>query len=151
MRSPHHFQGIFDMAPFLSLIGVALGFGSHRLLCSFCDCRQAVLLEHLPCDGMNLSFGHHVSLLVSAIKAVGRPPAAFAPHQRWEPCLVPRPNPSEVVQDGRIEPVGQRNSAIDRDRGTSDIGRDLIREDRERHRREILATTDAAERNVPGQ
>src|ERR1700722_13400443 len=60
----------------------------------------------------------------------------------------PRASHSNLTQLRRIEPVRQRQAAVDHDRGSRDIGRYPVRQHRERHRCEILATAEAAERNV---
>ena len=63
----------------------------------------------------------------------------LVPHFRHDAgaCL------SHLPQLRRLEPVGQRQPAVDHDRGPRDIGRDPVRQHRQRHRGEVFA---AAER-----
>ena len=62
MRPPHHFHGIFDVTPLPGLFGVALVLASHGILRGLGDGPMAVLLEHLPCDRVNLHLRYHVVL-----------------------------------------------------------------------------------------
>src|ERR1700743_2347316 len=63
MRTAHHLHGVFDMAPLPGIVVLAAAFAHLRLLRGLGDRRSAVLLEHLPRDGVNLGFRHHVVLL----------------------------------------------------------------------------------------
>src|ERR1700730_14439211 len=64
MRSAHHLHGIFEMTPLSGLIGLAPALAGDRILGCLGDRLEAVLLEHLPRDHMNLHFGDHVVLLI---------------------------------------------------------------------------------------
>src|ERR1700722_5259941 len=64
MRSPHHLDGILDMAPLLGFVSIALFLAGQRVPGRMGDRLHAVPLEHLPRNGVNLRFGHHVALLV---------------------------------------------------------------------------------------
>jgi hypothetical protein len=67
MRSAHHLHGIFEMTPLSGLIGLAPALAGDRILRCLRDSLEAVLLEHLPRDYMNLHFGDHIVLLMLAI------------------------------------------------------------------------------------
>ena len=62
VRSPHHLHGVLDVAPLIGLLGFALAFASLRILSRLRDRREAVPLEHLPRDHVNLHFRYHVAL-----------------------------------------------------------------------------------------
>src|SRR5437868_13940664 len=62
MRSPHDLHGVFDMAPLFCFFRLALALASDRFLGRLGDSLQAVLLEHLPRDHVNLRLGYHVAL-----------------------------------------------------------------------------------------
>jgi hypothetical protein len=64
MRSPHHLDGIFDMAPLPGFVSIALFLAGQGIPGRMGDCFQAVPLEHLPRNGVNLRFGDHVTLLM---------------------------------------------------------------------------------------
>src|SRR4051812_45499948 len=64
MRSPHEFHGVFDVAPLSGFFGVALLLASLGILGRLGDSLGAVLLEHLPCDHVNLYLRYHVALLM---------------------------------------------------------------------------------------
>ena len=63
MRSPHHLHGVFDVAPLPGFFGVARILASLGILGRLGDSLEAVLLEHLTRDHVNLYFGYHVALL----------------------------------------------------------------------------------------
>src|SRR6266436_5054190 len=54
MRSPHHLHGVFDVAPLSGFFGVALVLASLGILGRLDDSLEAVLLEHLTRDHVNL-------------------------------------------------------------------------------------------------
>jgi hypothetical protein len=64
MRSPHHLHGVLDMTPLVGFVGVTLVLALNRLLRRLGDRLEAVLLEHLPRDRVNLRLGDHVALLM---------------------------------------------------------------------------------------
>ena len=64
MRSPHDLDGVFDMAPLSGFFGVALVLASLGIPGRLGDSLEAVLLEHLPRDRMNLYLRYHVALLM---------------------------------------------------------------------------------------
>lgn len=64
MRSPHHLHGVLDMAPLFGFVGVALALASHGIPRRLGDSLEAVLLEHLPRNRVNLHLGYHVALLM---------------------------------------------------------------------------------------
>ena len=64
MRSPHHLHGVFDMAPLSGFFGVALVLARLGILGRLGDSLEAVLLEHLTRDHVNLYLGYHVTLLM---------------------------------------------------------------------------------------
>src|SRR6478672_13339294 len=64
MRSPHHLHGVFDVAPLPGFFGVALVLASLGILRRLDDSLEAVLLEHLTRDHVNLYFRYHVALLM---------------------------------------------------------------------------------------
>jgi hypothetical protein len=57
-------------------------------------------------------------------------------------------NRSEIAQIRRLEPVGQRQPAVDHDRSPGDIGRHPVRQHRQRHRGEVISLAETTERNV---
>ena len=63
MRSPHHLHGVFDVAPLSGFFGVAL-LASQSILGRLGDRLEAVLLEHLTRDHVNLYLRYHVALLM---------------------------------------------------------------------------------------
>jgi hypothetical protein len=78
MRSPHDLHGAFDLTPFVRFLGLALALARQRVLGSFGDGRRAMLLEHLPRDGVDLRLGSHVALPdVSVNRAAGTGPAVI--------------------------------------------------------------------------
>ncbi len=64
MRSPHHLHGVFDVAPLSGFFGVALVLASQSILGRLGDRLEAVLLEHLTRDHVNLYLRYHVALLM---------------------------------------------------------------------------------------
>src|ERR1700686_410332 len=64
MRSPHHLHGVFDVAPLSGFFGVALVLASLGILGRLHDSLEAVLLEHLTRDHVNLYLRYHVALLM---------------------------------------------------------------------------------------
>src|SRR5882757_5969066 len=64
MRSPHDRHGVFDVAPLSGFFGVALVLASLGILGRLGDCLEAVLLEHLTRDHVNLYLRYHVALLM---------------------------------------------------------------------------------------
>src|SRR6266403_1508893 len=64
MRSPHQLHGVFDVAPLFGFFGVALVLASLGILGRLDDSLEAVLLEHLTRDHVNLYLGYHVALLM---------------------------------------------------------------------------------------
>src|SRR5882757_5421317 len=64
MRSAHHLHGVLDMTPLLGLFRVALAFTSQRIAGRLGDGSDAMLLEHLPRDGVDLRLGCHLALPV---------------------------------------------------------------------------------------
>src|SRR6202035_238887 len=64
MRAAHHLHGVLDMTPLFGFFAIALAFASHGILGRLGDGLQAVFLQHLPRDRVNLHFGHHVTLLM---------------------------------------------------------------------------------------
>jgi hypothetical protein len=63
MRSTYDLHGVFDVTPFLGFVSIALGFTGLRVSRCLRNRLQAVLLKHLPRDGMNLQLGCHGALL----------------------------------------------------------------------------------------
>src|SRR5437868_7686610 len=62
MRAPHDLHGVLDVAPLFCFFRLALALASNRFLGCLGDSLQAVLLEHLPRDHVNLRLGYHVGL-----------------------------------------------------------------------------------------
>src|SRR6266496_629782 len=62
MRAPHHLHGVLDMTPLLGFIGLALALASQGIAGRLGDRLEAVLLDHLPGDGVDLHLGYHVAL-----------------------------------------------------------------------------------------
>src|ERR1700704_5062694 len=62
MRAPHHLHGVLDVTPLLGFIGLALALASQGIAGRLGDRLEAVLLDHLPGDGVNLHLGYHVAL-----------------------------------------------------------------------------------------
>src|SRR5258705_3627611 len=62
MRPPHQLHGVLDMTPLLGLIDVALALAGLCVLRGLRDRSEAVLLHHLPRDGVDLNLGHHGAL-----------------------------------------------------------------------------------------
>src|SRR5438477_2247121 len=62
MRAPHDLHGVLDVAPLFCFFRLALALASDRFLGRLGDSLQAVLLEHLPRDHVNLRLGYHVAL-----------------------------------------------------------------------------------------
>src|SRR5450432_1951862 len=81
MRSPHDLHGVFDMAPLPGFLGVALALAGHGILGRRGDSLEAVLLDHLPGDRMNLHLGYHVALLMFRHSE----PQGPVPVGRWTP------------------------------------------------------------------
>src|SRR3979411_305618 len=80
MRSPHHLHGVFDVAPLSGFFGVALVLASLGILGRLGDSLEAVLLEHLTRDHVNLYLRYHVALLMFHHDACLRPdPSALEP------------------------------------------------------------------------
>jgi hypothetical protein len=52
------------MTPFLRILVIAAALARLRLLSGLGDRRATVLFEHLPRDGVNLRFRHHIALLM---------------------------------------------------------------------------------------
>ena len=69
VRSPHHLHGVLDVTPLIGLLGFALAFASLRILSRLRDRREAVPLEHLPRDHVNLHFRYHVALPMLLLSA----------------------------------------------------------------------------------
>jgi hypothetical protein len=90
MRSPHHLHGIFDMAPLPGFFGVALVLASLGILRRLDDSLEAVLLEHLTRDHVNLYFRYHVALLM------------FRTPGTAEADACPRPDPRAVQPEVSI-------------------------------------------------
>src|ERR1700730_10155687 len=63
MRSAHHLHGVLDMTPLAGFFAIAPALAGQGILVRLGDSLQAMLLEHLPRDGVNLHFGCHVALL----------------------------------------------------------------------------------------
>src|SRR5260221_8222643 len=94
VRSPHHLHGVFDVTPLLRILGIALALASQGILGGLGDRPEAVLLEHLPCDDVNLHLGNHVALPMFAHSR--KPQASIAVD-----ILRPVPNrPAEVSFPG---------------------------------------------------
>src|ERR1044071_5586964 len=55
---------------------------------------------------------------------------------------------SQIAELRRIEPAGERYAAVDHECGAGDVARHGVRQQRERHRREVFALAEPAERNV---
>src|SRR3954447_1149626 len=66
MWSAHELHGVFDMAPLSGLLGLSLAFAGHGIPGRPGDRLEAVLLNHLPRDRVNLRLGYHVALPCSA-------------------------------------------------------------------------------------
>src|SRR5258706_4965444 len=64
MRSPHQLHGVLDVAPLFGFFGVALVLASLGILGRLDNSLEAVLLEHLTRDHVNLYLGYHVALLM---------------------------------------------------------------------------------------
>src|SRR5260370_41618751 len=62
MWAPHHLHGVLDVTPLLCFIGLALALASQGIAGRFGDRLEAVLLDHLPGDGVDLHLGYHVAL-----------------------------------------------------------------------------------------
>src|SRR5262245_30037570 len=75
MRSLHRLHGVFDVAPFLGVFSIALGFGGQSFLRSLRDRLKAMFFEHLPGDGIDLGFRYHVGLLGVYENSRKKPPA----------------------------------------------------------------------------
>src|ERR1700730_9713396 len=81
MRSPHDLHGVFDMAPLPGFLGVALALARHGILGRRGGRLEAVLLDHLPGDRVNLHLGYHVALLMFRHSE----PPGPVPVGRWTP------------------------------------------------------------------
>jgi hypothetical protein len=90
MRSPHDLHGIFDVAPLSGFFAVALILASLGILGRLGDSLEAVLLEHLTRDHVNLYLGYHVALLMFH----------HAPNPETDACL--RPDPGTVEPEVSI-------------------------------------------------
>src|ERR1700687_4893455 len=64
MRAPHHLHGILDMTPLFGFFGLALALASLGIPGRLGDRLEAVLLDHLPGDGVDLHLRCHVALLM---------------------------------------------------------------------------------------
>ena len=64
MRSPHHLHSVFDVAPLSGFFAVARLLASLGILGRLGDSLEAVLLEHLTRDHVNLYLRYHVALLM---------------------------------------------------------------------------------------
>src|SRR3954462_8191078 len=73
MWSAHELHGVFDMAPLSGLLGLSLALAGHGIPRRPGDRLEAVLLDHLPRDRVNLRLGYHVALPCSAL-----------PEPRWD-------------------------------------------------------------------
>jgi hypothetical protein len=62
MRSPHLLHGVSDMTPLVSLLHVTHALATLDLLGGLSDSLEAVLLDHLPRDRVNLRLRYHVAL-----------------------------------------------------------------------------------------
>src|SRR5258708_39762821 len=82
MRSPHHLHGVFDVAPLSGFFGVALVLASLGILGRLDDSLEAVLLEHLTRDHVNLYLGYHVALLCSTTPGTAEADASLRPAPR---------------------------------------------------------------------
>jgi hypothetical protein len=54
VRPPHDLHGAFDMPPFACFVGLAVALASLRIVRGLGDGRCAMLLEHLPRNGVDL-------------------------------------------------------------------------------------------------
>lgn len=62
MRSPHHLHGVLDMTPLPGFFRLALALASQGMAGRFGDSVEAMPLEHLPRDGVDLHLGCHLTL-----------------------------------------------------------------------------------------
>src|SRR5260370_19308393 len=62
MRSPHDLHSVLDVAPLSCFFRLALALASNRFLGRLGYRLQAMFLEHLPRNRMNLRLGYHVAL-----------------------------------------------------------------------------------------
>jgi len=62
MRSSHHLHGVLDMTPLIGFLGVALALASQGIPGCLGDGSQAMSLEYLPRDRVDLRFGRHLAL-----------------------------------------------------------------------------------------
>jgi hypothetical protein len=72
VRSAHDLDGILDVTPLLGLLGVAPALSSLGVPGRLGDGPEAMPLEHLPRDYVNLHLRHHV-----ALPMVGFPCSSF--------------------------------------------------------------------------
>ena len=117
MRSSHHLHGVLDMTPLPCFLSIAFALASHRILGCLGDCRQAMLLQHLSRDGVNLHLGYHPALLEVSDQP---PPSERAVHQ-WRDLQTREPMvsfPGYAVYNRASGPVrvvqcGNRESGLD--------------------------------------
>ena len=73
-----------------------------------------------------------------------------APADTLHPCSSDPLAPPilQIPQHRRLEPVRQRQAAVDHDRGARDVGRYPVRQHRQRQRCKVRGLAEPAERNV---
>ena len=71
MRSPHSLHGVLDMTPLRGFFRLALALASLGIAGRLGDRLEAVLLDHLPGDGVDLHLGCHVALLMHSAAEIG--------------------------------------------------------------------------------
>jgi hypothetical protein len=111
MRSPHHLHSVFDVAPLSGFFGVARVLASLGILGRLGDSLEAVLLEHLTRNHVNLYLRYHVVLLMFH----------HAPDRR-DRCLSAAR--SRRRRTGSLDLSGSRNlTPLDQKRGERDFPR----------------------------
>ena len=82
VRPPHELHRVLDVAPLFRLFSLAFALTGQRFLRRLGDRFKAVLLQHLPRDGMNLNFGNHAALPIFPWEHRQRCPPAERSRQR---------------------------------------------------------------------
>jgi hypothetical protein len=60
MRALHDFHGILHVAPLVCFFHLTFLLACQCILSGMSDCHRTVPIKHLPGDGVDLSFGHHL-------------------------------------------------------------------------------------------